>query len=192
MPFMNAKYPGTCVTCNGKIKVGDEIYWSKETGAAHRRSCPEQPKVEAQPVVKAASHEKLVPGVYEFDGQVYAVRMRKDKTGLYAMKMIEVGEGVVRATESGERVRAIEFKYEYGVVLGFESKMLKLSDRMSVERGKELVTLYGRCLACNRKLSAASSVEKGIGPVCIGYFGPVLQEVPVETIDGRNIVTAAA
>lgn len=133
--------------------------------------------------------EKMVPGVYKLaDGRIYAVRTRKDKTGLYAMKM--VSNTANRKMEDGSHAK-IEFEYEYGIVLGFESKVIKLSDRMSVEEGKQLATLYGKCIACQRTLKATKSVEQGIGPVCITYFGPVFETKTAETVDGRDVVVAA-
>ena len=188
---MTSKFPGWCRNCRGQFPAGTEIIWSPETKAVHAYPCNKaqaaEPGIDPKPKPKAEP-EKLVPGVYELtDGRVYVVKpTREDKTRLYAKRMVEVGEGVIRATESGERVKAIEFVYEKGAVYD-----IRLSDRMSLERAKELITLYGCCIACNRHLKAAKSVEQGIGPVCIKNFGPVLAEVEVTTVDGRELVRAA-
>ena len=32
---MRAKYPGPCRQCGGRVTVGDEIFWSRETRALH-------------------------------------------------------------------------------------------------------------------------------------------------------------
>lgn len=39
MTVMTAKYPGKCKKCGGHIEIGDEIDWTKETGAKHME-CP--------------------------------------------------------------------------------------------------------------------------------------------------------
>jgi hypothetical protein len=103
------------------------------------------------------------PGVYELqDGTVYVVKFNKDKTALYAKKLIEIN--AERATEAGEPVR-IEFEYARGAVY-----KIKPSDKMDLERAKALTIRYGRCIVCGRKLKARVSVEQGIGPVCIKSF----------------------
>lgn len=190
MKTMTSKYPGWCRNCRQPFPAGTEINWTPETKATHAAPCTST--TVADPGVssfkpKTDKPEQLVPGVYETNGQVYVVKpTREDKTRLYAKRMVVVGNGVIRATEGGERVRSIEFEYERGAIYN-----IRLSDRMPVERAKELITLYGCCIACGRFLKAAKSVEQGIGPVCIKNFGPVLNEVEVTTVDGREIVRAA-
>jgi hypothetical protein len=41
---------------------------------------------------------------------------------------------------------------------------------MNFEKAKALTIRYGRCICCGRRLKAAQSVERGIGPVCRRYF----------------------
>jgi hypothetical protein len=43
--------------------------------------------------------------------------------------------------------------------------------KMTLDEAKRFITLYGVCVRCGRKLEAAESVERGIGPVCVTYFG---------------------
>lgn len=43
--------------------------------------------------------------------------------------------------------------------------------KMTLDEAKRFITLYGVCVRCGRKLVAAESVERGIGPVCVAYFG---------------------
>ncbi len=176
---MTSKYPGTCRNCREQFPAGTQINWSRDNGATHQ-VCPPP----STPEVKTAP-EQLVPGVYETPaGQIYVVKpTREDKTRLYAKKLQELN-GDYRTTEAGGRVD-FEFVYERGAIYN-----IRLADRMPLERAKELITLYGRCIACNRHLKAAKSVENGIGPVCIKQFGPVLNP-EVETADGRQIVRAA-
>jgi len=174
---MAARFPGTCKRCNGGIKTGDLIEWAREIGALHQ-TCPpkEQQATQAEP-------EQLVPGVYETTEGIFVVKYNREKTNLYAKRLVELN-GDYRTTEAGERA-SIDFVYEAGAV-----KRIKLADRMPVERAKHLTTLYGRCIACGRFLVAAKSVENGIGPVCIKNFGSVF-EVVSTTADGREIVRAA-
>ena len=187
MKTMTSKYPGFCQNCRQPFPAGTEINWSPETKATHVL-CP---AVEL-PIAKKA--EPLVPGVYELaDGRIYVVKpTREDKSRLYAKRLVELN-GDYRTTEAGSRVD-FEFQYEKGAIASWENGELvfhiHLSDRMSIERAKELITLYGRCIACNRHLKAAKSVEQGIGPVCVKQFGPVLNPV-CTTTDGREIRRAA-
>jgi hypothetical protein len=114
--------------------------------------------------VKADTPEvaPLTPGVYEVEGTVYVVKPNRDKTRLYAKRLVEInGE---RLTVEGEHV-AIEFEYAPGAIYN-----IKPEHKMPVERAKKLTIRYGKCIVCNRKLKAAKSVEDGIGPVCIKSF----------------------
>jgi hypothetical protein len=103
------------------------------------------------------------PGVYErADGVIFVVKPNRAKTALYAKRLVEINAD--RALEEGGRVQ-IEFEYEAGAVF-----TLAPEDKMPLERAKELTLRYGRCIVCGRKLKAAESVERGIGPVCIKSF----------------------
>lgn len=187
MKTMTSKYPGTCKKCGQQFPVGTEINWSRETGAEHIDCIfPTNFSLMQQMAKDQHEVEQLVPGVYETAaGQIYVVKpTREDKTRLYAKRLQELN-GDYRTTEAGSRVD-FEFIYERGAIFN-----IKLADRMPLERAKELITLYGRCIACNRHLKAAKSVENGIGPVCIKNFGPVLNP-EVETADGRNIIRRVA
>lgn len=188
---MTARYSGKCRACSGWINAGEQIEYSRETGAVHA-ACPVkvQPAAEASkpstyPGARASAPDKnLVPGVYENANGIFVVKpTREDKTRLYAKKMVQLN-GDYRTTEAGTHVD-FEFVYERGAIFS-----IKLTDRMTLERAKQLITLYGRCIACNRHLKAAKSVENGIGPVCIGYFGPVLNPTAT-TADGRTVKVAA-
>lgn len=57
-----------------------------------------------------------------------------------------------------------------------EVEFVKPGDQMNVERAKELMIRYGRCIVCGRFLKVAKSVERGIGPVCFSYFGNIKKE----------------
>jgi hypothetical protein len=102
------------------------------------------------------------PGVYENEDGIFIVKPTRDKSRLYAKKLVEIN--AERATEAGERVQ-IEFEYAKGAIY-----KLKPEHKMDLERAKALTIRYGRCIVCNTPLKAAESVERGIGPVCIKSF----------------------
>ena len=39
---MVSKFAGRCKTCGGRIRMGDNIIWSKGTGAMHPECAPQQ------------------------------------------------------------------------------------------------------------------------------------------------------
>jgi hypothetical protein len=102
------------------------------------------------------------PGVYENAEGIFVVKPNQAKTRLYAKKLVEInGE---RLMESGDVVQ-IEFEYAPGAIF-----RLHAEDKMNFEKAKALTIRYGRCICCGRRLKAAQSVERGIGPVCRRYF----------------------
>lgn len=104
----------------------------------------------------------LTPGVYDVDGHVYVVKANREKTRLYAKRLVEIaGE---RLTESDELVK-IDFVYDPGAIFN-----IKPEQKMDFERAKALTIRYGRCINCGRHLTAGKSVERGIGPVCRKSF----------------------
>lgn len=154
---ITSKFPGRCVKCGGRINVGDRINWQAGNGSSHM-AC--QLFVSEDEPVKSVTVTE--PGVYESDNQVYVVKFNREHTRLYAKRLVEIN--AERATELGERVQ-IEFQYDRGAVY-----RLTPEDKMDVERAKALTIRYGRCIVCGRRLKAAESVERGIGPVCIKSF----------------------
>lgn len=104
----------------------------------------------------------LTPGVYDVDNHVYVVKFNREKTRLYAQRLVEIASD--RLTESGDFVK-IEFVYEPGAIF-----TIKPEHKMDFERAKTLTIRYGRCINCRRPLKAAKSVEQGIGPVCRKSF----------------------
>jgi len=111
-----------------------------------------------------SSHiHELTPGVYELPtGEIYVVKPNRAHTRLYAKKLVEAPSE--RLTETGEHVK-FDFVYERGAIY-----KIRPEDKMKIERAKELMIRYGRCIVCGRRLKVAKSVERGIGPVCIKYF----------------------
>lgn len=118
-------------------------------------------QVPQQREVKEVNAE-LTPGVYEVNGQVYIVKPNRAKTGLYAMRLVEIASERLNANDD---LVNIEFVYAPGVIFDLKPKY-----KMPLERAEALTIRYGRCIVCNRRLKAGKSVKQGIGPVCIKSF----------------------
>lgn len=104
----------------------------------------------------------LKPGVYEKDGRVYVVKHNQAKTHVYAKRLVVIGGD--RLTEA-DTVVQFDFVYSPGAL-----NILTPVDQMPLDRARELMVRYGRCVNCGRTLKAAKSVERGIGPVCVKAF----------------------
>lgn len=105
----------------------------------------------------------LKPGVYELPtGEIYIVKPNREHTRVYAKRLVETPSE--RLTEAGEYVD-FDFVYEPGAIF-----RLRPEDQMSVDRAKQLMIRYGKCIVCGARLKVAQSVERGIGPVCVKYF----------------------
>lgn len=103
-------------------------------------------------------------GVYQHNGTIYVVRKNRTNEGLQARRLVEIGGR--RLTEA-DTVVNIEFVYDRDALL-----QLRPEDKMTLEEAREFVIRYGRCIACDTPLSDATSVERGIGPVCVKKFAP--------------------
>lgn len=106
--------------------------------------------------------QTLRPGAYRRDDVVYIVRPNREKTRVYAKRMVVIGGE--RLTEAGTVVN-IEFEYEKGAIYD-----LRPEHRLSAEECEQLSLRYGKCIMCGRGLKAAKSVQRMIGPVCYGYI----------------------
>lgn len=107
-------------------------------------------------------HPDLTPGVYDVDNHVYVVKFNREKTRLYAKRLVEIASD--RLTASDDLVK-IEFVYEPGAIFN-----IKPEQKMPLDRAEKLTIRYGRCIVCGRVLKAGKSVRQGIGPVCIKSF----------------------
>lgn len=116
---------------------------------------PNIPVAKAEPSVITITR----PGVFKKNNDIFVVKMNKDKTRLYALKLVEAPS--TRLTETGKEVD-FEFEYAKGVVWE-----LTEADRMTREDARQYTIRYGRCIVCGRRLKVAESVERGIGPVCV-------------------------
>src|SRR5262245_11443965 len=89
---MAARYAGVCRACRQPIAVGETILFSRDAGAVHK-TCParaEQPAVEnAGPAPARLEVEDA--GVYVLpDGAVVKVQANKEKTRVYAKRLVEI------------------------------------------------------------------------------------------------------
>jgi hypothetical protein len=120
------------------------------------------------------------PGVYELgDGRIYVVKPNREKTRLYAKRLVETTSD--RVNEDGGHVK-IDFEYEPRAIFDIAPE-----DKMPLERAKELTIRYGHCIVCGKALKVAESVERGIGPICIRSF-----RAPAGVIDGSKTVHTPA
>lgn len=103
-------------------------------------------------------------GVYVLDdGSIVKVQPNKAKTSRYSMIWVELnGERLVDHDES-----RVNGDWEYAPQL---IRQCDDAHRMTLEAAKAFILRYGRCVRCSRRLKAADSVERGIGPVCVNYF----------------------
>lgn len=83
------------------------------------------------------------------DGYFIRVYEGRESGRMLAKKLVEEGEGV---------------RFEY---MGLASRFLTGARKMSLEEAKEFGMQTGTCCVCARLLTDPSSVEAGIGPVCI-------------------------
>jgi len=146
------------------------VDWTKNTATSNVKPTNSvtyeqyEKDIQATPTQNNGSDiSQLTMGVYELpSGEIYVVKPNRDKTRLYAKKLVEAPSD--RLTETGQRV-SFDFEYERGAIYTIRPEY-----KMSLERGKELMIRYGRCIICGRRLKVAESVERGIGPICIKYF----------------------
>lgn len=117
-----------------------------------------QPKKPAEPGTQPEV------GIYVLqDGTIVQAKANKAGTNVYTKRWIEIrGERLVDATE--EHVHG-EWEYDPGL-----KRQLPEARRMTLQEAKDFILRYGQCVRCGRRLKAAESVERGIGPVCITYF----------------------
>lgn len=119
----------------------------------------------------------LVPGVYRRNGTIYVVRENRTNSRLHARRLIEIGGR--RLTEA-DTVVQIEFEYDRDALL-----QLRPQDQMTLEEARPFIIRYGKCIFCNTPLSDATSVARGVGPVCVKRYAPAEPEpeVPQGTRD---------
>lgn len=156
---ITARFASQCGRCGQAIAVGSQINWVRGQKATHI-ACP-APKVEQAPVARMAVEDA---GVYVMaDGSIVKVKANRDKSRTYAMRWTVIGGE--RLTEADSRVHG-EYTYEPGLV----QQVAAEGRKMTLDEAKAFILRYGLCCRCGRRLKAADSVERGIGPVCVKYF----------------------
>jgi len=103
-------------------------------------------------------------GIYVLeDGTIVQAKANRRGTNVYTKRWVEIrGERLVDATEAH-----VHGEWDYDPKL---KAQLPIARRMTLAEAKDFILRYGQCVRCGRRLKAADSVERGIGPVCINYF----------------------
>lgn len=114
------------------------------------------------PKKQQADAPALTEGVYIAPDQTI-VKVKASKAGnVYAQTMVDIsGE---RLTMTGEIVKW-RWEYSKGLV-----SHLRPEWKMDAETAHAFGLKVGKCLWCGRKLVAAESVSKSLGPVCSKRF----------------------
>lgn len=127
----------------------------------------------------------LRPGVYRRNGEVFVVKLNREKTRLYAKRLVQItGNRLLDATE--ERVKA-DFEYAPGAL-----QTLRPEDQLTLEDAREYLVRYSHCMVCGRPLKDARSVLDSIGPVCRGMFKQVEPEVQLTPGTGDRLAELLA
>lgn len=113
------------------------------------RACYEATNV----LPKPAKIQVTEPGMYKLGEDVFQVVFNKDKTHLYAKKLV--------ASYSDGTVHKLDFEYDKGSIFKLEPE-----HRMTVVEVAKLGKLTGFCWVCRRELKVTKSIAAGIGPVC--------------------------
>lgn len=82
------------------------------------------------------------------EGEIFRVQRAKESGNLYAKRLNIIDGG---------------FFYEQGAI-----RLIKPSDRMTLDEAKAFGVAYGICCVCGAFLTNEVSVAEGIGPVCGG------------------------
>lgn len=125
------------------------------------------------------------PGVYQNNGEIYLVVLNREKTRLYAKRLLPIsGRRLLDA--DGETVVKADFEYAPGAL-----QRIRPADLMTLDQAEEVLVRYTNCIVCGRHLKDATSVRHSIGPVCIKMFAdyqdddepdPEVVEAQVETL----------
>lgn len=130
-----------------------------------------QPATSAGPQASQVSQEPARiavedQGVYVMpDGAVVKVQANREKTKTYAKRWTPI-KHLDRLMEAGQHEHG-EYLYEAGLV----QEVARVGRKMTLAEAKAHSVRYGRCVRCGRTLTDGKSVEQGMGPVCIRYFG---------------------
>lgn len=118
---------------------------------------------------------RVGPGVFRRDDTIYVVRRNRTNERVHARRLVEIGGQ--RLTEA-DTVVQIEFEYDEHALY-----RLRPEDQMTLEEARPFIIRYGRCIFCNTPLSDATSVERGVGPVCVKRYAPA---APAPTVSAET------
>lgn len=119
------------------------------------------------------------PGVYRKNGEVFVVKLNREKTRLYAKRLVE---SPARVLDHDEKIVKADFEYAPGAL-----QTLRPEDQLTLEDAREYLVRYTHCMVCGRQLKAAKSVLDSIGPVCRGMFKQDEPEVQLDPGTGDRL-----
>jgi uncharacterized protein DUF6011 len=163
---INARFESTCPLCGNRIAIGDQVNWERGQKATHLQ-CPPR-RIHSAPSAPALEVEDQ--GVYVLpDGRIVKIQANRDKTRVYPKLWREISGQ--RLTEADTRVRG-EYLYsdDYQARRDLLAEVQASGHRMTLDEAKAFILRYGICARCGRGLKDATSVERGLGPVCKRYF----------------------
>ena len=150
-----SRYGGTCPRCKESFVAGVSAITQENGRWVHAGGC------EAKQGFVGVEHK----GVYVMpDGTVCRIRQTRDGERTYASRWHEIGGK--RLTDAGEVVNA---EYEY--VPGLAPYVAREGKKMTLQQAAAFMVRYGVCARCGAHLKDAKSVLRGIGPVCVTFFG---------------------
>jgi hypothetical protein len=136
--------------------------------------------LKAQPLraaVLEADPSVVGPGVYLRNGELFVVKLNRQRTRVFARRVVEITGSARRVNEDGDRVR-VDLVYAPGVV-----QRLRPADRLSLEAARPFLVRYSNCMVCGTALRDAVSVLDSIGPVCRRMFEPAPAPAPAPEPD---------
>lgn len=211
----SARFPGQCRRCGNAIEINQKIDSATSGRGYQHVDCPrfsDRAEINDQNgTLNAASAlssldaddaaynawlarptQRLAvedAGVYVLaDGTIVKVQANREKTRTYAKRWVTITG--VRLSEADTREHG-EYQYESGLIAQVERE----GRRMSLDEAKAFILRYGVCCRCGRGLKDATSVERGIGPVCVTYFsagtsGADLLAAPAAQVEAFELAPA--
>jgi hypothetical protein len=201
--ILNAKFPGTCLTCKQRFPAGTRVAWVKGVGSVHVANCT----IVAQPV---AAPVAPVAAPMTFDGKPLADFLNAAKEsgkkfptarflGPNNVELMLTVAGPKSATPGAVNVFlggewtgriTVDGDVHGGKLKGNQAAL----DCLTVIQADpaHAATTYGRmtcrCSFCNRPLKADGSTEVGYGPDCAKKFNLPYTYRPTPTMTALPVV----
>lgn len=113
-------------------------------------------------------------GIYRnpANGEIFKVQWNRasgDGRALYAKRLVlsddsrVIIENILELTPGQARGLAMDWEFVRGLI-----KNIRPEWRMTLAEAERFGALYGRCLRCNRILTAEASITRSMGPICAG------------------------